>query len=62
VPWGLSNFHRACPVLLHCGISSCDGNNASLGRQVYDEENGGEDEHQDNNPTNQETDETTVAD
>ena len=35
---------------------------ASLGPQVYDKEDGGEDEHQDNNPADQETDESTVAD
>jgi hypothetical protein len=29
---------------------------------VYDEEDGGEDEHQDNNPDDQEMDESTVAD
>jgi hypothetical protein len=28
---------------------------------VYDEEDGGEDEHQDNNPDDQEMDEPTVA-
>jgi hypothetical protein len=35
---------------------------SGLGPQVYDEENGGEDERQDNHPANQKPDESTVAD